>query len=171
MERRLREYGAEFEERDGWLVAVGVPGEEHRALGVRDVTHLYTVHEGEDDAGTWIEFGDGTHGHRVPSGHTFLARHRHGGGGAGNVPDGFLDLTAAYAALELEGPGALTAMRRLTEIDLDDLPTAGPVAHVRSFVFSTGDERFLVFFPQEYGHYLWEVAVDTVEPLGGGPKA
>jgi hypothetical protein len=42
---------------------------------------------------------------------------------------------------------------------------------VRAYVFRTGDERYLLFFPQEYGHYLWEVAVDTVEPLGGGPKA
>jgi glycine cleavage system aminomethyltransferase T len=170
MDRRLREHGAEFEERDGWLVATRVPGEEHHALGVRDVTHLYAIHEGEDDAGTWIELGDGVLGHRVPSGHTFVAAYRTGGGATGNAaPEGLLDLSAAYAALEIEGPGAATAMRRMTALDLDELPTAGPVAHVRSYVFRTGDERFVLFFPQEYGHYLWEVAVDTVEPLGGGP--
>jgi glycine cleavage system aminomethyltransferase T len=170
MHRRLADHGAEFEERDGWLVATRVAGEEVHALAVRDVSHRFEIHEGEDDTGSWIEFGEGVHGHRVPSGHTFLARNR-GGGGAGNVPEGFVDMTAAYSALEVEGPGALTAMRRLTAIDLDELPTVGPVAHVRAFVFRTGEERYLLFFPQEYGHYLWEVAVDAVEPLGGGPKA
>jgi hypothetical protein len=42
---------------------------------------------------------------------------------------------------------------------------------VRSFIFRTGDESFVLFFNQEYGHYLWEVAVDAAEPLQGGPKA
>jgi sarcosine oxidase gamma subunit len=39
MERRLREAGAQFEERDGWLVAVRVPGEEAHRIAIRDVTH------------------------------------------------------------------------------------------------------------------------------------
>jgi glycine cleavage system aminomethyltransferase T len=147
-----------------------VPGEEHYALGVRDVTHAYVVHEGEDDEGTWLQLGEGVHGHRVSSGHTFMATSRRAGK-AGNVPEGFLDMTAAYAALEIDGPGAATTMRRLTAVGLDDLPTAGPVAHIRAFVFRTGEESFLLFFPQEYGHYLWEVAVDAVEPLGGGPRS
>ena len=171
MERRLRDAGAEFEARDGWLVAVRVPGEERHELGVRDVTHDYVVAEGNDDAGAWIQFGDGVVGLRVSSGQTFVATYRAGAGGAGNVPEGFLDMTAAYAALEIEGPGAATAMRRLTALDLDALPAVGAVAHVRAFVFRTGEERYLLFFPQEYGHYLWEVAVDAAEPLGGGPKA
>jgi glycine cleavage system aminomethyltransferase T len=170
MERRLRNLGAEFDVRDGWVVAVRVPGEERHELGVRDVTHAYVVAEGDDDAGAWIQFGDGVVGLRLPSGRTFVASY-HERGGAGNVPDGSLDMTAGYAALEIEGPGAATAMRRLTALDLDELPAVGSVAHVRAYVFRTGDERYLLFFPQEYGHYLWEVAVDTVEPLGGGPKA
>ena len=41
MVRHLRDAGAEFEERDGWLVAVRVPGERAHALRVRDVTHLH----------------------------------------------------------------------------------------------------------------------------------
>ncbi len=28
---------------------------------------------------------------------------------------------------------------------------------------------YWILFPQEYGHYLYEVAVDRAEPLGGGP--
>jgi hypothetical protein len=166
MERRLRDRGAEFEERDGRLVCVRVPGEDAHALGVRDVTHLYAVQEGESDAD--VDAPEGGFALRVPTGHTFVARP------AGTAPvaaEGFLDLTGGYAALEIAGPAALTAIRRLTELDPDELPAVGPVAHVRSFVFRPGDERFVLFFPQEYGHYLWEVAVDTVEPLGGGPKA
>ncbi len=171
MERRLRNLGAEFDVRDGWVVAVRVPGEERHELGVRDVTHAYVVAEGDDDAGAWIQFGDGAVGLRLPSGRTFVASSRARSAGAGNLPEGSLDMTAAYAALEIEGPGAATAMRRLTALDLEGLPAVGSVAHVRAYVFRTGDERYLLFFPQEYGHYLWEVAVDTLEPLGGGPKA
>lgn len=167
MERRLREHGAELEERDGWLVATRVPGEEHHALGIRDVTHSYVVHEGEN-GGAWLEPGDGVHVHTVPSGHTFVAAPR---GAAVEPPPGFLDLTAAYAALEIAGPGAETVMRRLTALDLDYLPAVGQLAHIRAFVFRGGPEAFRIFFPQEYGHYLWEVAVDAAEPLGGGPKA
>jgi glycine cleavage system aminomethyltransferase T len=170
MARRLRDLGADFEVRDGWVVAVRVPGEERHELGVHDVTHAYVVAEGDDDAGAWIQFGDGVIGLRLPSGRTFVASSRERGG-AGNVPEGSLDMTAAYAALEIEGPGAATAMRRLTALDLEELPAVGSVAHVRAYVFRTGEESYLLFFPQEYGHYLWEVAVDTVEPLGGGPKA
>ena len=33
------------------------------------------------------------------------------------------------------------------------------------------EDRFLIVFPQEYGHYLWEVVVDAAGPLGGGPAA
>ena len=164
MHRRLQEAGAEFEERNGWLVAVRVPGEEHRALGIRDVTHAYAVYEGED--GGWLDVPEG-HVHQVPSGHTFIAVPSARGAA---IPEDFLDMTAAYAALEIAGAGAETVMCRLTALDLTDLPAVGPVAHVRAFVFRAGAESFLVFFPQEYGHYLWEVAVDAAEPLSGGPR-
>jgi len=164
MQRRLADHGAEFEEHDGWLVATRIPGEEHHALGVRDVTHLYAVHEGEGKP----KVADGALVHSVASGHTFAAVPSAKAGGA---PRGFLDMTAAYAALELAGPGAEVLMRRLTALDLEDLPNVGPVSHVRSFVFRTGVESFVLFFNQEYGHYLWEVAVDAAEPLGGGPAS
>ena len=42
MERRQREAGAAFEERDGWLVAVKLPHEERhlRHAGIVDLSHL-----------------------------------------------------------------------------------------------------------------------------------
>jgi hypothetical protein len=71
------------------------------------------------------------------------------------------DMTAALAGLELEG---VRLMRRLTELDLDALPAVGSVAHVQTVVLRDGD-RFRLFFPQEYGHYLAEVVVDAAEGL------
>ena len=129
VERRLREAGARFEERDGRLVAVSVPGEEAHPLKIRDVTHLHELAAEHEPAET----------------------------------------RAGYAALEIEGPAATRVMHRLTEVPLDDLPTAGMVAHVRAWIFREGDDRYRLHFEQEYGHYLWEVVVDAAAPLGGGP--
>ncbi len=136
MARRLRDAGAEFEERDGWLVAVRVPGEERHALKIRDVTHAFRA-----------------------SNSLLL-------GGTGDEPR---ETDAGFAALEIEGPGATTVLRRLTELPLDDLPVVGALAHVRAWIVQVGDEHYRLFFEQEYGHYLWEVVVDAAEPLGGGP--
>lgn len=166
MQRRLADAGAEFEERDGRLVAIHVPGQEELRIRIRDVTHDYRVEEAEGDAE--VTFGDGAYGVRPPtgSGRTIVARYR--GGAAG---DEVIDLSAAWAALEIEGAGADRVMRRLTELDLDDLPLVGQLAHVRVLIARPDDERFLLVVPQEYGHYLWEVVVDAAEPFGGGPAA
>lgn len=168
MQRRLAEAGAQFEERDGRLVATHVPGQDDLRIRVRDVTHLYRVEE--SDGAADVEFGDGAHGVRPSTGHgrTVVARLRSGGGEAGNDA---LDTSAAWAALEIEGAGSDRVMRRLTELDLDDLPVIGQLSHVRALVARPGEDRFLIVFPQEYGHYLWEVVVDAALPLGGGPAA
>jgi sarcosine oxidase gamma subunit len=168
MQRRLAEAGAQFEERDGWLVAAHVPGQDELRIRVRDVTHLYRVEESEGSAE--VEFGDGVHGVRPSTGHgrTVVSRLRSGGGRAGNDA---LDTSAAWAALEVEGPGSDRVMRRLTELDLDDLPVVGQLSHVRALVARPAEDTFLIVFPQEYGHYLWEVVVDAALPLGGGPAA
>jgi sarcosine oxidase gamma subunit len=166
MARRLAEAGARFEERDGWSVAVAVPGEEAREPKLRDATHRFTVFEGQMKRRTTPAKAQLVH--RLPSGRAFLARPREA---AGEAPDGMLELSAGYAALEIEGARADVLMRRLTDLDLDALPAVGPLAHLRAWVFRPEAERFVVFFPQENGHYLWEVAVDAAEPLGGGPAA
>jgi hypothetical protein len=74
------------------------------------------------------------------------------------------DLSAALAGLQVRGE---TLMRRLTDLDLDDLPAVGSVAHVRTYVLRDDAETFRLFFPQEYGHYVAEVVVDAVEGLAG----
>jgi hypothetical protein len=73
-----------------------------------------------------------------------------------------VDMTAALAGLEVRG---VTLMRRLTDLDLDNLPAPGPVAHVQAIVIRDEDETFRFFFPQEYGDYIAEVVVDAAEGL------
>jgi hypothetical protein len=73
-----------------------------------------------------------------------------------------LDVTAALAGLELVGEAVL---RRLTDLDLDDLPAVGPVAGVQAYVLREGDDRFQIFFPQEYGDYVAEVVLDALAGL------
>lgn len=167
MNRRLRDAGAEFAERDGWLVATSFPEDEDRRMAIRDVTHLYRVEEAE--AHVEIEL-DGAFGVVPPTdrGRSVVARPREG---APPVADDVTDLSAAWAGLEIEGQGATRVMHRLTELDLDDLPKVGLLSQIRALVARPGDERYLVFFAQEYGHYLWEVVVDAAKPLGGGPAA
>jgi hypothetical protein len=74
------------------------------------------------------------------------------------------DQTAALAALEVQGEDL---MRRLTELDLDDLPAIGAVARgVPAVIERRGGERFRLFVPQELGHYVAEVASDAAKGLG-----
>lgn len=75
--------------------------------------------------------------------------------------DHVLDVTAALAGLAVSGERLL---RRLTDLDLDSLPAAGAVAQVPAIVIRNGDE-FRIFFPQEYGHYVATVVVDTAAGL------
>ena len=166
MARRLREAGAEFAERNGWLVAVSVPGEEDVSVGVRDVTHAYRVDERSGD----VELLEDAQVVRLPAGRSFVATRRDGST-AETAPATVLDLSAGFAALEIEGPGASQLMRRVTDLDLERLPAAGPVARVRAFVFRHAPEGYRIFFRQEFGHYLWDVVVDAARPLGGGPRA
>jgi sarcosine oxidase gamma subunit len=74
------------------------------------------------------------------------------------------DQTAALAAFEVEGEDV---MRRLTELDLDALPTIGAVARaVPAVIERRGEGRFRLYVPQELGHYVAEVAADAAKGLG-----
>ena len=59
-------------------------------------------------------------------------------------------------------------LRRLTH--LHDLPASGDVAHVGAHVLEQ-DGGFWIVFPQEYGHYLWEVAIDAASRSAAGRSA
>jgi hypothetical protein len=74
------------------------------------------------------------------------------------------DMTAALAALEVEGEDL---MRRLTELDLDALPAIGSIARgTTALIERRGGERFRLFVPQELGQFVAEVVNDMARGLG-----
>jgi glycine cleavage system aminomethyltransferase T len=170
MERHQRDAGATFEEHHGWLVPVSFPGEAARlaTVGLVDLSHLGALEvrgatEAPAEEGVLVSY-------RVRAGvdlvlcepkDTFLVRsklaRRHGF---------VLDRSAGYAILALVGPQAPDVLRRLTH--LHELPASGPVAHVAAHVLER-DGGYWIVFGQEYGHYLWDVALDAAERFDGGP--
>jgi glycine cleavage system aminomethyltransferase T len=169
MERRQRDAGARFEEREGWLLPVAFEGEAERLarVGVADLSHLGKIEVrgvGDPDARAdlvWYQIRPDRALVVCPYRDCFLLR--------STLARRFgivLDQTGAYGILALVGPEAGSVLRRLTH--LHELPASGGVAHVGCHVLER-DGAFWIVFPQEYGHYLWEVAVDAADPLGGGP--
>ena len=71
-------------------------------------------------------------------------------------------MTCSLAGLGLEGERLL---RRLTDLDLDALPTAGGFARVSAIVIRDEGERFRAYFAQELGHYVAEVVLDAMAGL------
>ena len=76
-------------------------------------------------------------------------------------------------ALAYDATGALTGMaiaseqvmRRLTDLDLERIPTAGPFAGVTALFRRGGDGWFHVYVQQELGHYVAEAVLDAVAGL------
>jgi hypothetical protein len=73
-----------------------------------------------------------------------------------------IDMTAEWAAMRVRGEAVL---RRVTDLDLDDLPAVGALAHVQALVLRDDEETFRVLVPQEYGHHVAEVLLDALEGL------
>ena len=71
------------------------------------------------------------------------------------------DASGAWAGIALEGE---RLMRRLTDLDLDALPAAGPFARVPAIALRDEGERFRVYVPQELGH---DVAVAVLDAARG----
>jgi hypothetical protein len=73
------------------------------------------------------------------------------------------DMTAALAALEVEGADL---MRRLTELDLERLPAVGAILRgVPALIERRDGERFRLFVPQELGRYVAETVDDLAQGL------
>ena len=171
MERAQREAGARFEERDGWLVPVALPGEEEhlRTVGVADLSHLTKLEvrpAGEppelvtDCKPVWYAIS--------PRRALVLGEAEGAAAVQAQLSDRLVfDVTAALGILAIVGPEADTVIRRLTH--LHHFPSGGEVAHITAQVLNPAANTYWIVFPQEYGHYLWEVAVDRATPLGGGP--
>jgi hypothetical protein len=72
------------------------------------------------------------------------------------------DMTGGLAGLAFEGE---TLFRRLTDLDPAALPTAGGFARVSAVLVRDDGQRFRAYFPQELGHYVAEVVLDTIAGL------
>jgi hypothetical protein len=72
------------------------------------------------------------------------------------------DATAAYAGMAIANE---RVMRRLTDLDLDAIPTAGPFAHVGALFRRDSDGWYRVYVQQELGHYVAEAALDALAGL------
>jgi glycine cleavage system aminomethyltransferase T len=172
MERAQREAGARFEERDGWLVPVAVLGEEEHlsAVGIADLSHLTKLEI--RPAGEPPDLVPDRHKavwYRISARRALVLCEPAEGRAVGEELTGrlVLDVTAALGILAIVGPEAETVIRRLTH--LHHFPSGGEVAHITAHVLNPSADAYWIVFPQEYGHYLWEVAVDRAVPLGGGP--
>jgi heterotetrameric sarcosine oxidase gamma subunit len=76
----------------------------------------------------------------------------------------FVDLSAAYAGVRIEGEEAETLLRRLTDLDLGTLPAVAKVIETPALVRRDG-AAFEIFFPQEFGRYFAETLVDLAEGI------
>ena len=75
------------------------------------------------------------------------------------------DATGALAGIAIEGE---QLMRRLTDLDLDGLPAAGPLlSRVTGIFLRDEGERFRVYVPQELAH---DVAVAVLDAASGLPN-
>jgi glycine cleavage system aminomethyltransferase T len=160
--------GERFVERDGWLVAAAVPGEDdHRArVGIADLSHLGTLDLRPAPAAD-VQ-GDGVTTYRLSPRRALVLYPQAARTAVGEqVSAGGLvvDVTGAYTVLALTGPEARALVARLTH--LHDFPSGGEVAHVTGHVLSAGAE-YRILVAQEHGHYVAEVALDCARALGGG---
>jgi hypothetical protein len=72
------------------------------------------------------------------------------------------DATAAYAGIAIASE---QVVRRLTDLDLERIPTAGPFARVTALFRRGADGWFHVYVHQELGHYVAEAVLDAIAGL------
>jgi hypothetical protein len=88
-------------------------------------------------------------------------------------PADIVDRVRAAGALGYDATGALAGVaiaseqvvRRLTDLDLDRIPTAGPFARVTALFRRSADGWIHVYVQQELGHYVAEAVLDVSRGL------
>ena len=168
MQHLQREHGARFETRHGWELAVSFPDEEAalETVGIVELPQLGKLEvrgAGERPSRNvlWYQLTPQralciTSAPDTPAVGAELER------SARTV----VDVSAGLGSVALFGPRASDLLRRLTE--LETLPASGLVGHIHGHVLAL-QGGFLLLFPQEYGHYLYEVLLDAAVPFEGGP--
>jgi Sarcosine oxidase, gamma subunit family len=88
-------------------------------------------------------------------------------GAEGPLARGAVDVTCAYAAIELIGPGSNAMLARFCAIDVRPsvMPVGafrpGSVGRTPGFVLRTGPESLLLLVGWALGDYLWRVVMDA----------
>jgi hypothetical protein len=72
------------------------------------------------------------------------------------------DATGAFVSI---GIASAQVLRRLTDLDLEQIPTAGPFAHVTAIFRRDADGWFRISVHQELGHYVAEAVLDAIVGL------
>jgi hypothetical protein len=72
------------------------------------------------------------------------------------------DATGALAGIAIASE---QVVRRLTDLDLDEIPTAGPFARATALFRRGADGWFHVYVQQELGHYVAEAVLDALAGL------
>jgi hypothetical protein len=92
-------------------------------------------------------------------------------------PADVVDHVRAGGALAYDATGALAGLaiaservvRRLTDLDLEQIPTAGPFARVTALFRRGADGWINVYVQQELGHYVAEAVLDALVGVGSDP--
>jgi heterotetrameric sarcosine oxidase gamma subunit len=171
--------------RDGFEIAAELAGiDRERAwlgetVGVRDASHLRLVELeagpsvidralGPDAAGPGMATGrDGAWWCRLHPGRLLVI------GPTGPIA-GALDVTSSLAGVRIAGPLARETIARFCALDLREgsAPVGalrpGSVGRTPGIVLREARDSFLVLFGWAYSDYLWGVAVDAAQSLGGG---
>jgi glycine cleavage system aminomethyltransferase T len=185
--------GAVFSLVDGWETAVhfGDPGEERRrmletvAFVDRTALRKWELHEPSDSTmGMATRQPDG--GWRCPvtpdralyldgAGATPAGARKSSPARMLAGPEEALDLTCAYAALSLVGPGARELLARFSALDVRErsLPVGGfrpgSIARTPGYLLCAADDELLLLVGWALGEYLYDVVADAAGALGGGP--
>jgi hypothetical protein len=71
-------------------------------------------------------------------------------------------MSAGIAGIEIEASFARTLLARLTDLEP---PAVGAIAQVRGELTIAGENRYRIWFPQEYADYVTHVVLDAWEGL------
>lgn len=178
MEHCAAQEGASFEVRDGWKLAVAIPGESAEVVGWADSSHLRKLElQGtarELDAAENLRLGEavrvgGAWWCRLTPTRALVI------GGSEPVVADAIDVTTSYAALTLVGPAAREVFARFSAIDLRPRVTPvgalrpGSIARQPGILICESEDRYLLLFGWATGEYVWSVVADAGYHLGGRP--